>query len=100
MLGWLEREGFEHDLYSDHQLHDGTLDLDAYRALTEQVYGQQLDATTTVAEMMITSDTFRTRVQGAQPAGFVPVPPTLEDVYFGVMDESRANDAARAGTAA
>jgi len=37
--------------------------LDAYRALTEQVYGQQLDATTTVAEMMITSDTFRTRVQ-------------------------------------
>jgi len=38
--------------------------LDAYRALTEQVYGQQLDATTTVAEMMVTSDTFRTRVQG------------------------------------
>ena len=45
----------------------------------------------------------RTRVQGepgSQPAGFVPVPPTLEDVYFGVMDESRAHDAARAGTAA
>ena len=38
--------------------------LDAYRALTEQVYGQQLDATTTVAEMIVTSDTFRTRVQG------------------------------------
>jgi hypothetical protein len=38
--------------------------LDAYRALTEQVYGQQLDAQTTVAEMMVTSDTFRTRVQG------------------------------------
>jgi hypothetical protein len=46
---------------------------------------------------------FRTRVQadaGQQPAGFVPVPPTLEDVYFGVMDESRATDAARPVTAA
>jgi hypothetical protein len=30
----------------------------------------------------------------------VAVPPTLEDVYFGVMDSSRASDAARAGTAA
>jgi hypothetical protein len=29
----------------------------------------------------------------------VPVPPTLEDVYFGVMDESRATDVARAGAA-
>jgi len=46
---------------------------------------------------------FRTRVQGepgSQPAGFVQVPPTLEDVNFGVMDESRADDAARATNAA
>mgnify|MGYP003336034427 CR=1 FL=1 len=50
--------------------------------------------------VLVEGSLFRTRVQGAQPAGFVPVPPTLEDVYFGVMDESRANDAARAGTAA
>jgi len=28
------------------------------------------------------------------------VPPTLEDVYFGVMDESRAADAARPVNAA
>lgn len=33
MLGWLEREGFPYDLYSEFQLHDGTLDLDAYRVL-------------------------------------------------------------------
>lgn len=33
LLGWLERRGYEHDLYADYQLHDGTLDLDAYRVL-------------------------------------------------------------------
>lgn len=33
LLGWLEREGFAYDLYADHQLHTGALDLDAYRVL-------------------------------------------------------------------
>ena len=33
LLGWLEREGFEYDFYSDYQLHAGQLDLDAYKAL-------------------------------------------------------------------
>lgn len=33
LLGWLEREGFEYDLYAEAQLHDGILDLDAYRVL-------------------------------------------------------------------
>jgi hypothetical protein len=33
VLGWLEREGFEYDLYADAHLHDGTLDLDAYRVV-------------------------------------------------------------------
>jgi hypothetical protein len=33
--------------------------LDAYRGLTEQVYGQYLDSTTTVADMVIRSDSFR-----------------------------------------
>lgn len=33
LLGWLEREGYPHDLYSDGQLHTGLLDLDAYRVL-------------------------------------------------------------------
>ena len=31
--------------------------LDAYRSLTEQVYGQQLDASSTVADMVVTNDT-------------------------------------------
>jgi N,N-dimethylformamidase len=33
LLGWLEREGFAYDLYSETQLHNGTLELDAYRVL-------------------------------------------------------------------
>src|SRR5205807_3437568 len=33
LLGWLEREGYGYDLYAEHQLHDGTLDLGAYRVL-------------------------------------------------------------------
>jgi N,N-dimethylformamidase len=33
LLGWLEREGFTYDLYSDYQLHAGDLDLDAYKVL-------------------------------------------------------------------
>ncbi len=32
-LGWLEREQFAHDFYAETQLHDGTLDLDAYKVL-------------------------------------------------------------------
>ena len=33
LLGWLERETFGYDFYSDHQLHAGDLDLDAYKIL-------------------------------------------------------------------
>ncbi|MEY4236652.1 MAG: hypothetical protein RLZZ454_1910 [Pseudomonadota bacterium] len=33
--------------------------LDAYRSLTEQVYGLRLDATATVADMVVQNDTFR-----------------------------------------
>ena len=33
LLGWLEREYFAYDYYAETQLHDGTLDLDAYRVL-------------------------------------------------------------------
>ncbi|MCA1646681.1 MAG: carboxypeptidase regulatory-like domain-containing protein, partial [Chloroflexi bacterium] len=33
LLAWLERERFGYDYYADYQLHDGTLDLDAYRVL-------------------------------------------------------------------
>ena len=38
LLGWLEREGFEYDLYSEHQLHTGVLDLDAYKVLIISVH--------------------------------------------------------------
>lgn len=31
LLAWMERQGFEYDLYSEQQLHAGELDLDAYR---------------------------------------------------------------------
>jgi hypothetical protein len=33
MLGWLEREGFDCDVYAETQLHSGVLDLDRYRVL-------------------------------------------------------------------
>src|SRR5207237_9917899 len=33
LLGWLERQGYDYDLYADHQLHAGVLDLNAYRVL-------------------------------------------------------------------
>jgi hypothetical protein len=38
LLAWLEREGFAYDLYADMQLHDGVLDLTAYRALVISVH--------------------------------------------------------------
>jgi N,N-dimethylformamidase len=33
LLGWLEREHFAYDYYAETQLHDGTLELDAYKVL-------------------------------------------------------------------
>ena len=33
LLGWMEQAGWEYDLYADHQLHSGELDLDSYSAL-------------------------------------------------------------------
>jgi len=33
LLGWLEREGFAYDFYSDFQLHSGDLDLSSYKIL-------------------------------------------------------------------
>jgi hypothetical protein len=33
LLGWLEREQFDYDFHSDHQLHAGHLDLDSYQVL-------------------------------------------------------------------
>jgi outer membrane protein FlgP len=56
--------------------------LDAYRALTEQVYGQYLDATTTVADMVVQSDSFRARVEGViYGASLVSITPVGDDTY-------------------
>jgi N,N-dimethylformamidase len=33
LLGWLEREGFDHDVYAETQFHFGTLNLDDYQVL-------------------------------------------------------------------
>ena len=65
--------------------------LDAYRSLTEQVYGQQLDATTTVADMMVQSDTFRARVEGViYGAVLVSITPAGDDTYETTLSLDRA----------
>lgn len=56
--------------------------LDAYRNLTEQVYGQQLDASSTVADMVVTNDTFRAKVEGViYGARLISITPVGEDTY-------------------
>jgi hypothetical protein len=37
-LAWLEREGFPYDFYSEHQLHTGELELDAYKLVVVSVH--------------------------------------------------------------
>ena len=65
--------------------------LDAYRALTEQVYGQQLDASTTVADMTVMSDTFRAKVEGViYGAVLVSITPVGEDTYETTLSLDRA----------
>ena len=71
--------------------------LDAYRSLMEQVYGQYLDANTTVAEMVVESDSFRARVQGViYGAQLVSIKPVGDDTYEttlslkrGIVDDLR-----------
>jgi len=56
--------------------------LDAYRSLTEQVYGQQVDANSTVADMIMTNDSFRTKVEGIiYGARLVSITPVGDDTY-------------------
>jgi hypothetical protein len=38
LLGWMEREGFEYDLYAETQLHARQLDLDRYRVLVASTH--------------------------------------------------------------
>ena len=65
--------------------------LDAYRSLTEQVYGQQLDANTTVADMTVLNDTFKARVEGViHGATVVSITPVGEDTYETTLSLDRA----------
>ena len=69
--------------------------LDAYRALTEQVYGQQLDANTTVADMTVMNDTFRAHVNGIiYGAKLVSINPVGNDTYETTLslDRTVVND--------
>lgn len=64
--------------------------LDAYRSLAEQVFGQYLDANTTVADMVVMSDTFRTRVEGViYGAVLVSITPVGDDTYETTMSLDR-----------
>lgn len=65
--------------------------LDAYRSLTEQVYGQYLDSTTTVSDMAVKSDTFRSRVEGViYGANVVQIEPVGDETYQVTMSLDKA----------
>ena len=65
--------------------------LDAFRTLTEQVYGQQLDASSTVADMVMVNDTFRTKVEGViYGAQLVSITPVGEDTYETTLSLDKA----------
>lgn len=65
--------------------------LDAYRSLTEQVYGLRLNATATVADMVVQNDSFRTRVEGViYGAVLVSITPTSDDTYETTLSLDKA----------
>ena len=69
--------------------------LDAYRSLAEQVYGQYLDASTTVADMTVLSDNFRAKVEGViYGAVLVSITPVGDDTYETTLslDKNIVND--------
>lgn len=65
--------------------------LDAYRSLTEQVYGVRLDANATVADMVVQNDTFRARVEGVIfGATLVSITPAGDDTYETTLSLDKA----------
>ncbi len=72
--------------------------LDAYRGLAEQVYGIYLDSNTTVADLVVKSDAFRTRVEGvvhgAQLGTITPVNNETYEVTI-TLDRSTVGDLRR-----
>ena len=72
--------------------------LDAYRALMEKIYGQYLDANTTIGEMVMKSDTLKARVQGmVYGARLVSINPVGDDTYETTLslDKNIVNDLRR-----
>ena len=66
--------------------------LDAYRGLTEQIYGINLDGETTVAEAMLTSDKMSSAVRGTiMGAKTVKIEPTGNDTYEVELSVSEAH---------
>jgi len=56
--------------------------LDAYRALAEQVYGQYVDSSTSVGDLVVLDDSFRSRVQGViYGAELESIKPLGSDTY-------------------
>ena len=65
--------------------------LDAYRSLAEQVYGLRMDSNVTVADMVVQSDTFRSRVEGViYGATLVSIAPAGDDTYETTLTLDRA----------
>jgi hypothetical protein len=44
LLAWLEREGYGYDFYSEHQLHNNEVNLDAYKVVISQVHPEYWSA--------------------------------------------------------
>jgi hypothetical protein len=69
--------------------------IDAYRNLTERVYGQSINASTTVEDMVATNDAVRAHVQGLiYGARLVSIEPIGGDSYETRLElsEKRVNE--------
>jgi hypothetical protein len=69
--------------------------IDAYRNLAEQIYGMRLDSSTSIADMAVTSDRFRARVEGVIFGAVLSnITPTNNETYEVTLtlDSSVVND--------
>jgi hypothetical protein len=65
--------------------------IDAYRGLAEQVYGIYVDATTTIADLAVRNDAFRSRVEGViHGATLASITPVNNDTYEVTLNLDRA----------
>ena len=69
--------------------------IDAYRNLAEQIYGMRLDSSTSVADMAVTNDRLRARVEGvifgALLSNITPIDNETYEVTL-TLDRSVVND--------